>query len=129
MSMQTGVEVRVPLLDYDLVDFAARLPLRFKQHGAIGKYVFKKAMEPYLPSEVIYRPKTGFGVPLRVWLRSEHGSILHDYLSPESLSRRGIFDADSMQQLMQDDREGRIDASYPILAVACIEIWLRRFVD
>jgi asparagine synthase (glutamine-hydrolysing) len=61
MSMAAGVEVRVPFLDLDLVDFAARIPARFKQRGSQGKWALKKAMEPHLPREVIYRPKTGFG--------------------------------------------------------------------
>jgi len=71
MSMAHGVEVRVPLLDQDLVALAARLPDGMKQRGRIGTWVFKQAMEPYLPLDVIYRPKTGFGAPLRRWLRHD----------------------------------------------------------
>ena len=70
MSMASGVEVRVPLLDQDLIALATSLPLNFKQHGKIGKWIFKQAMEPYLPKDIIYRPKTGFGVPLRYWLNN-----------------------------------------------------------
>jgi asparagine synthase (glutamine-hydrolysing) len=69
MSMAAGVEVRVPFLDLELVEFAAHIPDQFKQHGSIGKYALKKAMEPYLPHEIIYRQKTGFGAPLRRWMR------------------------------------------------------------
>ena len=71
MGMAMGVEVRVPLLDPDLVALATRLPVAFKQRGREGKWIFKKAMEPHLPHDVIYRPKTGFGAPLRTWLRGE----------------------------------------------------------
>ena len=71
MSMAAGVETRVPFLDLDLVDFAARIPERLKQRGSVGKWVLKKAMEPFLPMDVIYRPKTGFGAPLRRWMRGE----------------------------------------------------------
>ena len=71
MSMAAGVEVRVPFLDNDLVRLANALPPELKQRGAEGKWVLKKAMEPYLPHDVIYRPKTGFGAPLRHWLRHE----------------------------------------------------------
>jgi asparagine synthase (glutamine-hydrolysing) len=129
MSMAAGVEVRVPLLDYDLVAFAARLPVEFKQHGPTGKWIFKKAMEQILPADVIYRPKTGFGVPLRVWLRGKLRDILDDYLSEESVKRRGIFAAAGVRHLIEQDRAGRIDAAYNILALACVEIWLRKFVD
>jgi asparagine synthase (glutamine-hydrolysing) len=129
MSMAAGVEVRVPLLDVDLVAFAARLPVEFKQHGPTGKWIFKKAMEQILPADVIYRPKTGFGVPLRVWLRGKLGDILDDYLSEESVKRRGIFEVAGVRHLIEQDRAGRIDAAYNILALACVEIWLRKFVD
>lgn len=81
MSMATGVEVRVPYLDHDLVALAARLPLNCKQNGATGKWVLKKAAEPFLPREVIYRPKTGFGAPLRRWLNAELKPLADDILS------------------------------------------------
>src|SRR5712671_1577530 len=70
-GMAVGVEIRVPLLDLDMVQFATRVPAHLKQSGRVGKAIFKKAMEPYLPKDVIYRPKTGFGAPLRRWIRNE----------------------------------------------------------
>ncbi|MDP2137165.1 MAG: asparagine synthase (glutamine-hydrolyzing) [Candidatus Didemnitutus sp.] len=129
MGMAAGVEIRVPLLDYDLVDFAARLPTGFKQRGATGKWIFRQAMEPYLPQDVIYRPKTGFGVPLRTWLHGRLGETVADYLTPEAINRRGLFDAAGVQKLIQNDRAGRVDAAYSILALACVEIWMRKFID
>ena len=129
MSMAAGVEVRVPFLDRNLIDFATRLPLDFKQHGSVGKWIFRKSMEGILPMEVIYRPKTGFGIPLRGWMTAKDNRIEADYLSRDSLARRGLFDPDAVHQLIVDNRTGRIDASYPILALACVEIWCRQFVD
>ncbi len=129
MSMAHGVEVRVPLLDQDLVALATRLPDGMKQRGRTGKWVFKKAMEPYLPLEVIYRPKTGFGAPLRRWLRHELRPLVDDVLSSASIQRRGLFDADGVARLVRADREGRIDAAYTIFAVVCIELWCRAFID
>jgi asparagine synthase (glutamine-hydrolysing) len=89
MSMAHGVEVRVPLLDQDLVALAARLPNGMKQRGRTGKWVFNQTMEPYLPHDVIYRPKTGFGAPLRRWLRHELRPLVDEVLSAKSLTRRG----------------------------------------
>ncbi len=129
MSMAAGVEVRVPLIDPDLVDLAFRLPLRFKQHGAIGKWVFKRAMEGILPDDVIYRPKTGFGAPLRAWLRGPLRDLLGDSLAPATLRRRGLFDADAVGRLMAADRANRIDASYSLFALLCVELWCRIFID
>lgn len=129
MSMAAGVEVRVPFLDLDLLAFAARIPPRFKQRGTVGKWVLKRAMEPYLPHDVIYRPKTGFGAPLRRWMRHELRELLGDVLSPDSLRRRGIFDPAAVQRLIQQNDAGQVDAAYTLLSLLCIEIWCRRFVD
>jgi len=129
MSMAVGVEVRVPFLDLDLVEFAAQIPARYKQRGKEGKWVLKKAMEPYLPRDVIYRPKTGFGAPLRRWMRHELRELLGDLLSADSLNRRGLFNPAAVQRLISDNDAGRVDASYTLLSLLCIEIWCRKFLD
>lgn len=129
MSMAASVEVRVPFLDNDLADFAAKIPARYKQRGRIGKWVLKKAMEDTLPADVIYRPKSGFGVPLRSWMRHEMRGVMEDVFSPSVIKRRGIFDSHAIDRLRARDRAGEIDATYPILAIACIELWCRNFID
>lgn len=128
MSMAAGVEVRVPFLDLELVDLAARIPDRFKQRGREGKWVLKKAMEPYLPRDVIYRPKTGFGAPLRRWFNHELREMVRDILSAESLTRRGLFDPAAVQCLIQDTASGRRDGAYTLFSLLCIEIWCRQFL-
>jgi asparagine synthase (glutamine-hydrolysing) len=129
MGMATGVEVRVPLLDPDLVAYAARLPLEYKQNGHVGKWIFKKAMEPWLPADVIYRPKTGFGAPIRHWLKDELAPLVEDVLSERALAERGLFDPRGVHDLVARDRAGRTDATYTIFALVCIELWCRMFVD
>jgi asparagine synthase (glutamine-hydrolysing) len=129
MSMSAGVEVRVPFLDNDLVALANALPPEFKQRGREGKWVLKKAMEPYLPRDVINRPKTGFGAPLRHWLRHELRVLVDDLLSADTLRRRGLFDPQAVAQLVADDRAGKVDAAYTILGLLCIEIWCRKFAE
>lgn len=129
MSMAVGVEVRVPFLDLELVNFAARIPNHLKQCGSEGKWVLKKAMEPYLPIDVIYRPKSGFGAPLRRWMRVELRDLLADLLGPDSLRRRGLFDSAAVQRLIQANDQGKIDASYTLLSLMCIELWCRRFIN
>jgi len=129
MSMAVGVEVRVPFLDLDLVNFAARIPMVFKQRGHVGKWVLKKAMEPYLPHDVIHRPKTGFGAPLRRWMRYELRELLGDMLSINSIKRRGLFEPIAVQSLITANDIGKVDASYTLLSLLCIEIWCRRFID
>ena len=128
MSMAAGVETRVPFLDLDLVNFAARIPDKFKQKGGTGKWVLKKAMESYLPKEVIYRPKTGFGAPLRTWIKHDLQELLRDTLSPDSLNKRGLFSSKAVQQLILDNNN-KIDASYTLFSLLCIEIWCRHYID
>jgi asparagine synthase (glutamine-hydrolysing) len=129
MSMAVGVEVRVPFLDLDLVEHAARIPLALKQRGRVGKWVLKKAMEPYLPRDVIYRPKTGFGAPLRRWMRHELRPLLGDLLSVESLKQRGLFEPVAVQRLIEQNDMGHVDAAYTLLSLLSIEIWCRAYVD
>lgn len=128
-GMAVGVEIRVPLLDLDLVRLAAQIPSRYKHRNGEGKAVFKHAMEPYLPRDVIYRRKTGFGAPLRRWLRDELQPLVQDTLDADSLRRRGYFDPVKVQRLIDRHRMGAVDAGYTIFALMCFEIWCRRFVD
>ena len=129
MSMAAGVEVRVPFLDVELVEYAARIPVGLKQRGRMGKSVLKKAMEPFLPREVIYRPKSGFGAPLRQWMHRELRPLVGDLLSPESLTRRGLFEPAAVQDLIARNDSGKVDAAYTILSLLTLEIWCRAFID
>jgi asparagine synthase (glutamine-hydrolysing) len=127
--MANGVEVRVPFLDPELVSLAARLPLHYKQHGRIGKWVLRKAIEPYLPRHVIHRKKTGFGAPLRHWLRNDLRPMVQDVLSEQSLRARGLFDPQAVQQLVARNNAREIDAAYTIFGMICVELWCRMFLD
>jgi len=129
MSMAHGVEVRVPLLDYEVVRHAGRLRVDQKQRGPTTKWVFRKAMEGILPRDIIYRPKSGFGVPLRQWMSNALQPLVDDVLSERSVSARGIFSPGAVRRLIDLDRQGAIDAAYPILSLACIELWCRAYVS
>ena len=129
VSMASGVEVRVPLLDRQLMALAARLPVGLKQRGHVGKWVLRRAMEPYLPREVLRRGKIGFGAPLRHWLGGSLRPLVDRVLAPEVIARRGLFDAAEVARLRAADAAGRVDAAYPILALVCVELWCRRFLD
>lgn len=127
MSMACGIEVRVPLLDQELLQFAASLPTAYKMQGGKMKYIFNEAMRGILPDEVIHRPKSGFGAPLRNWFQKD--SIILDILSSQSLQNRGVFNTTTLQKLVQQQRSGKIDAAYTLFAVACIELWMQIFID
>jgi asparagine synthase (glutamine-hydrolysing) len=129
MSMAHGVEVRVPLLDYEVVRHAGRLRVEDKRRGMTTKWVFRKAMEGILPHDTIYRPKAGFGVPLRQWMSGALRPLVDDVLSERSLASRGIFSPAAVRRLIDLDRRGAVDAAYPILSLACIELWCRAFAS
>lgn len=129
MAMAAGVEVRVPYLDPELMKFAARLPTEMKQHGLTGKWLLKKTMEVHLPHDVIYRPKSGFGAPLRRWMQHELREAFRQALDPDVIVKRGLFDPKAVQRLLDLDRSGQIDAAYPLFGLVCIETWCRLFLD
>ena len=129
MTMSAAVESRVPFLDPDLVALAARIPSRLKQRGRTGKYILKRAMEPLLPQQLVYRRKTGFGAPLRQWLKNELRGPVDDLLASDAVRRRGLFEPNAVRRLISLDRAGRIDAAYTVFALLCIEMWCRLFVD
>jgi asparagine synthase (glutamine-hydrolysing) len=129
MGMAVGVEIRVPYLDLDVVSFSQDLPPDLKLKDNETKYILKKVAERYLPHEIIYRPKTGFGAPVRQWITHDLSSMIENRLSPERLRKRGIFDADKVWELINANKAGKIDASYSIWALLAIESWLTQFVD
>ena len=122
MSMKTGVEVRVPFLDLDLVKLSSQIPAKYKQNGLQGKWVLKKAMEPYLPKDIIYRPKTGFGLPIRKWIKNELKEWISYNLSHEKIIKRGLFNPITVKKLIEDNQNNKIDAGWTLLSLACIEI-------
>lgn len=127
MSMAESVEVRVPFLDNDLITFAQSLPDSLRIRGTQAKWVLKKAMEHDLPRDVIYRPKTGFGVPLRRWMTHDLKPLLDDTLSYASLKSRAVFDPEAVHDLIARNNSGKVDASYTLFSVLCIELWMRKF--
>ncbi|MCP3669439.1 MAG: asparagine synthase (glutamine-hydrolyzing) [Gammaproteobacteria bacterium] len=129
VSMAEGIEVRVPLVDMAMVDVAASIPDMYKQHGRHGKWIFKKAMEGLLPNDIIYRPKTGFGAPVRPWIRNDLQPMVDTILSEASIKERGLFDHAKVRELIESDRVGCIDAAYTVLSLMSIELWCRQFVD
>jgi asparagine synthase (glutamine-hydrolysing) len=129
MSMAAGVEARVPFLDPDVVALAARIPDCFRQHGAESKWVLRKAMEGILPNDVLHRPKMGFGVPLRVWLRGPLKTMQQDLLSTGRLRKRGLFDPAAVSRLVSDNETGRADYAYSVLSLMCVELWCQGFID
>jgi asparagine synthase (glutamine-hydrolysing) len=129
MTMAHGLEARVPFLDHHLVDWAFRVPGKHKLAGREGKFLVKKAMERYLPRDVLYRSKHGFNVPLRHWLRHELKEFIRDVLAPSRIASRGLFRPKRVSALLDDHFAGRADASNRIFALLMLELWMQQFQD
>lgn len=130
MSMAVGVEVRVPFLDLDLVEFACRLPIQFKMRGNQAKYLLKKVAERYLPKEVIYRPKTGFGAPVRRWIQQgKMDKQIERLVSNSNSEMRPYFSRDALLSLVNDSKSGVSDGAYTIWSLMAIDSWLKQFAS
>ena len=122
MSMASGVEARVPFLDFDLVRVMNSISSSVKMKKGIPKYVLKKAMEPLLPHEVIYREKAGFGLPLRSWMRSGN-EMMRYYFDEARINKQGIFNTSALRQLQNENMAG-VDHSSVLFSLLCIQVWL-----
>jgi len=125
-SMANSLEVRVPLLDHTLVEWAARLPSQLKLHGREGKYIFKAALEPHVRREILYRPKQGFAVPLAAWFRGPLNRRLRETLGGPVLHDSGFFDMATVGMLLDQHQAGERDHSAALWSLAMIEAFLRQ---
>jgi asparagine synthase (glutamine-hydrolysing) len=125
-SMANSLEVRVPLLDHTLVEWAAQLPSRLKLHGRDGKYVFKAALEPHVSKKILYRPKQGFAVPLAAWFRGRLRERLHETLCGPVLRDSGLFDMRAIGMLLDQHQVGARDHSAALWALSMVEAFLRQ---
>lgn len=130
MSMATALEVRSPLLDYRVQEFAARLPDRMKLRGRTTKWALKElARRRGLPDDLVHRRKQGFGVPVGAWMRSELRPWVEDLLLSEASLGRGYFEPDGVRRLVREHLEGTADHTYRVWNLAVLELWHRRWID
>ncbi len=125
-SMAHSLEVRVPFLDHTFVGWTASLPTDVKLRGNSGKDVLKKALEPLLPREVLYRSKMGFAVPLDMWFRGSLKDRMTESLGGELLCDSGVFNPDALRRIGKDHRSGRRDYSAILWAILMFEGFLNR---
>ena len=123
------MEVRVPYLDLELMRLCATIPEHYKLHGDETKWVLKKAMERYLPMDVLYREKTGFGAPLRKWIAEDLGPLLSELLGPKRIRERGLFDSDAVTAIVAENAANKADHAYLIYCLLTLELWQQTFID
>jgi asparagine synthase (glutamine-hydrolysing) len=128
-SMAHSLEVREPLMDHPLVEWLATLPMGLKIRGNEGKLLLKKAMEPRLPNDVLYRPKMGFSVPLARWFRGPLKQRVRDAVLGERLLGTGWFERRTLEHLVSAHQSGASDYSAPLWTLLMFEAFLRNVVD
>ncbi|MFH0958722.1 MAG: asparagine synthase C-terminal domain-containing protein, partial [Pseudomonadota bacterium] len=124
-SMAVALEVRVPVLDHRVVEFAASLPTGMKIRNGYGKWIFKKLLSKYVSSQLTERPKKGFGVPVGTWLRGPLREWASDLLNDKSVVERGLIDSLKVTTLWNDHISLRRDWSYRLWGVLMLQSWLK----
>ncbi|MDX1251045.1 MAG: amidotransferase 1, exosortase A system-associated [Gammaproteobacteria bacterium] len=125
-SMAHALEVRVPLLDHELVEWVSGLPPEMKLKGREGKHIFKKALEPHLSDNILYRPKMGFSVPLASWFRGPLRERVRDAVLGPALADSGIFDQAFLRQLVDQHQSGVRDHSAALWSLLMFEAFARQ---
>jgi asparagine synthase (glutamine-hydrolysing) len=123
-SMAHALEVREPLLDHELMGWVSGLPVDLKLRGTEGKYLLKKAMEPYLPHDVLYRKKMGFSVPLAAWFRGPLAATIRGVVLGERLASTGLFNQDYLREVVEAHQSGRRDYSVILWTVLMFDAFL-----
>lgn len=127
-SMAASLEVRVPLLDHRVVEYTAKLPDSLKYRNGEGKYILRRLLSRYVPSNMFERPKMGFGVPIDKWFRNELKDLLLDYLSPERLKKEGIFDQYLVEEKIKEHLLGEVNHQYRLWSLLMWEMWRERWL-
>jgi len=128
-SMAHGLESRSPLLDHVLMEWAAGIPAEVRMARGVTKALFKSAMEPYLPAELLYRPKMGFSPPVDQWLRNDLRELAYDTLLSQNSTERGLFRPEYVRRLL-DEHSGLVrDHHHRLWVLLMLELWFQMWID
>jgi len=128
-SMSNSLEARSPLLDQNIMAWAAGITDTQKMKGGETKWLMKSALEPYLPHEILYRPKMGFGVPIDNWLRNELKDLCLDCVASSKARERGLFNPDYGETILQQHCNGTLLHHTRLWAMIMLEQWFRMWID
>jgi asparagine synthase (glutamine-hydrolysing) len=126
-SMAHSLEVRVPLLDHEMVEYAARIPAPYKLHGRDGKYIFKRALQGLVPPEVLSRPKMGFSIPLAEWFRGDLKPVFEEKVFSPDPFIGSVLNIGQIRHWWNQHQRRTRDYSYQLWSLLMLEVWGRRF--
>jgi asparagine synthase (glutamine-hydrolysing) len=129
MSMASSLEVRAPLLDHKVVEFAASLAPEWKYRGRVSKYLLKRHLDRRVPASAVYRPKQGFEIPLAGWLRGDLREMAHDLLLSSRALGRGYVLGERVRALWDRHQRGVGNHASTLWALLMLELWHRTFID
>ena len=128
-TMANTLEARSPLLDHELMEFAASIPADLKVRGAEKKWIFRQALRGWIPDEILDRPKQGFTVPIGEWFRNELHDLVRDVLLDPGTLGRGLFRPEVVQSMLERHSQGADVETKPLWAIFVFELWHREFID
>ncbi len=128
MSMANALEARSPFVDHELMELAARIPSDVKFKGRRKKHILKRALEPVLPADILYRRKAGFNVPVAAWLHGALGTHARTVLGPDRIAAAGFFRPEAVTRLLDEHAARRADHSFAIWGLICFQLWYERFI-
>lgn len=129
MSMAASLELRVPFLDHRFLELAAKMPSKYRNKGYESKYILKKAMEPYLSKEILYRKKQGFPTPLAIMFQGELKDYVTNIIDSELAASRGYFNQEEIKRLLKEHTSGSRDHHKILWQLLVLELWHREYID
>jgi asparagine synthase (glutamine-hydrolysing) len=127
--MATSLEVRVPLLDHKLIDFVTKVPASLKLAGTETKHLLKRVAKDLIPSEILDRPKQGFGIPLEEWINRQLRDQIRDILLEPRTRQRGYVNYDYVDLILDEHHKERRNHSFPLWSLLILELWHRQYID
>jgi asparagine synthase (glutamine-hydrolysing) len=128
-SMANSLELRSPMLDHSIVEFAATIPAKWKLHNNVGKWIFRRTFGKLLPNEILNKPKSGFSIPLASWFQNDLRNLLHDCLLDQCARQRGLFKHEHVLRMVREHETGARLWHNRLWTLLMLELWFREFVD